>query len=117
MPTPLPPTVLHVDDDDLERLALGQFLAGQGFAVRADGICLLDADDTLVRCNRAMAELLGRPFAEVIGQPYDALVRAAAGPLDLPTVARLRQTGRREVLQAVIGPRSFQVSVDPVLND
>ena len=50
----------------------------------SDGLCLLDPAGTVLRCNHALAELLGRPSSALLGQPYLALLEQAFGPTPSP---------------------------------
>jgi two-component system, cell cycle sensor histidine kinase and response regulator CckA len=44
------------------------------FDLISDPVCLTGPDDRIVRCNAAFAQLLGRPFPAVIGQPLGELL-------------------------------------------
>jgi PAS domain S-box-containing protein len=50
----------------------------------AEGVCLLDAEGRIVFTNQKLAEMLGRPTDELVGEPLvgfmDELSRAAADP-------------------------------------
>ena len=74
------------------------------FDLISDPVCLTGGADRIVRCNEAFARVVGRPFAEVIGQRIQELIPAldpsGAGQPSVPTEIRL-------------GDRHFRVSVDP----
>jgi two-component system cell cycle sensor histidine kinase/response regulator CckA len=74
------------------------------FDLISDPVCLTGGADRIVRCNEAFARLVGRPFAEVIGQRIQELIPALEAPESgqpsVPTEIRLRD-------------RHFRVSVDP----
>ncbi len=84
------------------------------FDALGDGVALLDPHGTVLRCNRALAALLGRPFAEILGRPHDELVPRplAAGP-GRPFPRMLRSL-RRETAELDLGGRWFRVTADPV---
>src|SRR6516225_6524554 len=75
-------------------------------AVR-DAICLLDRDGTVLRCNRAMADLVQRSFLNIIGYSYEELMHAAAGAVKLPDFHRIHKTHRRETAELAIGTRWY----------
>jgi PAS domain S-box-containing protein len=79
-----------------------------------DGVCQVDGDGSIVRCNEAMARLLGKPFADVIGQPYRSLVQTALGFSGLSFFARARELSGREALEVRVGERWHRVTADPV---
>ena len=89
------------------------------FDAIGDAVVLVASDGTVMRCNRAAADLLGRSFREVVGQPFGAVagerLGVAAGPV-LTAVTRAVEGNRRtaEVGTAVDG-RTYDVSVDPVV--
>ena len=95
--------------EDQLRASAGQWRAT--FDAINDGILLMDAGGQVLRCNRAMAEIVGKPFQDIVGRPYvDVLPMApekgSHTPLIWPPVERQDTT-----LQ--IGTRWFQATVHP----
>jgi PAS domain S-box-containing protein len=82
-----------------------------------DPVWLVDRTGRVERCNRAMAELFGRPGSEVIGCPYRELAEQAFGPRAQPLLANGDQPGRREVSELELAGRWFRLAVSPVLDD
>ncbi|MBY0229528.1 MAG: response regulator, partial [Gemmataceae bacterium] len=92
------------------------------FDAISDGVCLLDADDRICRCNRALCELLGRDFDSLLRQPLGmALAESLAGwpeaaPLSwLAGVPRPAPGGERLAEEVLLGERWLRVSADPFL--
>jgi PAS domain S-box-containing protein len=84
------------------------------FDAISDVVALIDGAGQVCRCNRALCDLTGRPFTEVVGRPLaGALQQAFHLPeppdLELPSVAGSRQT--REVR---MGARWFRLTADPI---
>ena len=77
-----------------------------------DAVFLLDARGAVLRCNRAAAALLGRPFTEVVGRPYAELLREAAGPA-APAPAK----GQADPEELYLAGRWYLVATDPVTDD
>src|SRR5205807_422388 len=67
------------------------------FDAISDAVCLLDHKRTVLRCNRPMASLLGKPFGQIIGRPYHELVREALDGNEAPAFTHVQETGHREV--------------------
>lgn len=79
----------HVEDE--LRAAAGQWRVT--FDAIHDGILLIDEHGSILRCNRAMIEIVGKPFQEIVGHPYaDLLARVHEGCDEIefswPPVAR-----------------------------
>ena len=49
------------------------------FDAISDGVCLLDRDGTVLRCNHALTRLTGQPAGELIGRDYRELTPEASG--------------------------------------
>src|SRR5262249_16170539 len=75
------------------------------FGAMSEPVGLLDPQGRVVRCNGALSELLQRPPSSILGRPYHPLVRQALGPGEVPDLARVQQSGAREVLELASGER------------
>jgi PAS domain S-box-containing protein len=71
------------------------------FDLIGDPVCLTGDDEQIVRCNAAFAQLIGRPYGEIIGRRLRELVPALASP-----------NGETRPDTIRIGQRHFRVSVD-----
>ena len=79
-------------------------------------LCLLDAEDRVLRCNRAMQEQAGRAFGEIVGQRFCAAVcgqETCSRGCPLP---RVHTSGGRVVGEVLIGGRVCRMTADPVLD-
>jgi len=86
------------------------------FDAISDTICLLDLEGKVLRCNKAMTELTGKPFSEIIGHPCWELMDGTPEPIAGCPVERMKETLSRETLVLRRGDRWFDASADPVLN-
>lgn len=77
----------------------------------ADGLCLVDPSGIVVRCNRAMGALVGRPPEDIVGRPYRDLLFSLGGEAFLDLADMDHRPGRQEQ-QRTIGYRSFRVTTD-----
>jgi PAS domain S-box-containing protein len=81
-----------------------------------DGVMLLSRSGQVLRCNRAMAEMLGRAPEAVVGQ--GGLPALGDGPpgADWP-LARALSERRRIARDVQVGARWFEIVADPVLDE
>ncbi len=88
------------------------------FDAIGDGVCLLDSEGRVQRCNVALAarfgaaqapeSLVGRSFAELLGEP---------GTVDREVLARLGAPGEKRVLEVQLGTSWIRISADTVLDE
>lgn len=83
----------------------------------SDSIALINADQRVIRCNRATSRLLGRNFADILDQPCWQLFHGADAPIsDCPMVkAKLSLQSESSIIKH--NNRWMEVTVDPVLSD
>jgi PAS domain S-box-containing protein len=79
-----------------------------------NGIAYLDADGTVLRANRALAQLLGMRAEELVGSHPLPPVPGAAKPPEGWPLERARQSLQREVSEVPLGGRWLEIAVDPV---
>ncbi len=83
-----------------------------------DAICLFDADQRIIRCNKTMQEILGATHAEdLIGRPCWEVVHGTAGPLPGCPHFLMQKSLRRETLELEMGDRWYIVVTDPILDE
>ena len=83
-----------------------------------DAICLLDADQRIVMCNRAMQEILGAKNADdLIGRHCWEVVHGTAEPSLACPYLRMQGSHKRERMELGIGDRQFIVVTDPILDE
>jgi PAS domain S-box-containing protein len=82
------------------------------FAALNDGVCLLDRNGRVLRCNPALGKVLGRPPETIVGKSCHELTPGSEGA---PAFRRMLQTRRREVEEMALGDRWLQAVADPML--
>jgi PAS domain S-box-containing protein len=82
-----------------------------------DAVCLLNPQLEVLRCNRAMADLVRRPFDEIIGRTCCELVHGEPQPLGECPTQRARETRRRETIALQVEDRWLSFVADPVLDE
>ncbi len=87
------------------------------FDAISDPLCLLDGAGEVVRGNAALADLLRRPLAVVVGRPLQDLVLEVLGPVEDGFFDRARRTGSREVVELPLAGRWYLAAGDPVRDD
>ncbi|MDX2511731.1 MAG: response regulator [Desulfobacterales bacterium] len=82
-----------------------------------DVICLLGAEGKILRCNKAMAKFLGKPFTEIIGGTCWELMHGTKEPIIGCPVLRMRKTHKRETMLMPVDDKTLMVTADPVLDE
>jgi PAS domain S-box-containing protein len=83
------------------------------FDAISDGVFLLDRAGRVIRCNRALADIVGRPASELLGRPATELhnrLPAAAIPF-----TECLATRKRATTELTVDDRRFRLTADPVL--
>jgi PAS domain S-box-containing protein len=87
------------------------------FNATSDGICLIDADQKIQRCNIRMSEILGGiPQEEVVGMPCWAIVHKTTGPIPECPFVSAKETLHRTTIEIPAGDLWFEVTADPILD-
>jgi two-component system cell cycle sensor histidine kinase/response regulator CckA len=87
------------------------------FAAVNNPLVFMDLERRIRRCNKAMANLLGKDFQEIIGHNCCEILHGVSGPIEGCPVARLRETRRRETLVLSMNDRWFNIVADPLLDE
>jgi PAS domain S-box-containing protein len=82
-----------------------------------DAICLLNAQGKIIRCNKAMAVFLDKPFGKIIGSFCWELFHNTREPIPGCPVPRMLKTRQRETMLLPCGKNILQVIVDPILDE
>jgi PAS domain S-box-containing protein len=87
------------------------------FNATSDGICLIDADQTIQRCNKRMIEILGgMKHEDLTGKPCWAIVHKTTGPIPECPFVSAKETLRRTKIEIPDGDLWFEVTADPILD-
>ncbi len=81
-----------------------------------DVVTLMDVGRKILRCNKAMVSLLGKPFSEIINHNCCELIHGVAEPIAECPFVHMRETHRRESLILQMGKRWFNFAVDPLVD-
>jgi PAS domain S-box-containing protein/putative nucleotidyltransferase with HDIG domain len=111
---------MGIDISDRQRAAEELRLAAAKwrttFDAIGDAVGLMDQEGTILQCNQAMADQVGKPFPEILGHRCWEVVHGTSGPIaDCPMV-RMRQSHQREESVLSVGENWFKVAVDPILD-
>ncbi len=79
-----------------------------------DGILLLNADQTVLQANQAFADLVNKPFKEIIGKKCFELVHADRQPDPQCPFARSAKSKKRKFMELEIKGRIFRIITDPL---
>ncbi len=81
-----------------------------------DGIALLAVDQTIMQANQAFADLVNKPFKEIIGKKCYELMHPNRQPDPHCPFAKMQKSKKRESMEQTIDNRVFAVIVDPITN-
>jgi two-component system cell cycle sensor histidine kinase/response regulator CckA len=87
------------------------------FDAVTSAISLLDLDGTILKCNTAMTEFIGKSFSEVIGATCWEIVHNTSKPIQGCPFVKMKKTFRRETLALSLEDKWMEVTVDPVLDE
>jgi len=82
-----------------------------------DGIALLAVDQTIRQVNRAFANLVKKPFPEIIGKKCYELMHSDRQPDQHCPFAKMLKSKKRESIELAVADRVFEMLVDPITND
>jgi PAS domain S-box-containing protein len=84
------------------------------FDAISDVVCLLDASGRVCRCNKALCELAGRTFHEVVGRSLDDVLHQGLGLEQAPRLAPPADRPSHDSREVHLAGRWFLVTVDPI---
>jgi len=86
------------------------------FDAIADGIMLLDPEGEILRCNKAMGELVGKSCRELIGESCWPFVHGTTGPPKGCLQERMRESRKRESAVLERNGQWLDVTLDPLFD-
>jgi PAS domain S-box-containing protein len=78
-----------------------------------DSVWLLDADQRIVRCNRAACELFGKSADDMLGRRCCEIVHDTTDPIPECPMCRMQLSHQRESMDLAVGDKWYHVTVDP----
>ena len=87
------------------------------FDAVGDVVCLQSVEGRILRCNTAMANLLGKSFDEIKGRTCWELMHGTSEPIEGCPIVRMQETHHRETFILPRGDRRLEGSVDPLLDE
>jgi PAS domain S-box-containing protein/diguanylate cyclase (GGDEF)-like protein len=113
--------ILGIGQDITERKRMEEMLltAAQEWRATFDAIsdivCLVNSERKIIRCNKAMTNLLKKPFADIVGQSCCELIHNTREPIEGCPFERMEETQSSEAIVVQRGNQWFRISVDPLL--
>lgn len=86
------------------------------FDAIADGVCLLDREGKVVRCNKKITQILGKADSEINDDADRERLQSILTEIQITPFSRLQKTQRRESLETYLDDRWFSVTADPVFD-
>jgi len=81
-----------------------------------DAVCLLSPSGIVLRCNRAMAKFLNKPFRKIVAQPCYKLIHNASAHIAGCPFKKMLLTNRRETTILRMKNKWFNISIDPIVD-
>ncbi|MEH2356213.1 hybrid sensor histidine kinase/response regulator [Nostoc sp.] len=81
-----------------------------------DAVSLVDQEGLILRCNRAMMQLLCKSSDEILGYAHHELMGAKLGIGDGTCFRRAKETHQRQILEFQSQERWFAKTIDPVID-
>ncbi len=82
-----------------------------------DAVCLLDDDARIIRCNKEMTNLIGRPYSEINGRNCCELLHGQTGTVQGCPFLRMKKSHRRETKVISLDSKWLEIAVDPLADD
>ena len=86
------------------------------FDAMNDGVCLLNQEGKVLRCNSAMTKLLNKPFNEINGCLHQELMQTRLDSTEVTLLTRVQETRQRESMELRFGDQWFSVTTDPIFD-
>ena len=83
------------------------------FDALSEGIGLIGEDQQILRCNRAMSELLGRSYSLIEGHNCRKILNETWNV----SLESMPDQSQRQTLEIRYGSRWFRITLDPVMNE
>jgi len=81
-----------------------------------DAVSIINVEGSIIRCNRAMADLLSKPFPEIIGRKCWELMHGSTKPIPECPIVRMKKSMKRETLTLPLMGRWFEGTADPIID-
>ena len=78
-----------------------------------DGVCLLDRDQHIIRCNKVMSDLFSKNSSDMIGKICCEVIHGTKQPIPECPIMKMIKTLQRESIELKIADRWFEVTGDP----
>jgi PAS domain S-box-containing protein len=81
-----------------------------------NAICLLALDGSIIRCNQAMNDMLGKSDEEITGRKCFEIVHGTKKHIAGCPHLKVVQSGHREAAEIAVGDKWYYVIVDPIFD-
>ncbi|RPH34463.1 MAG: PAS domain-containing sensor histidine kinase [Bacteroidales bacterium] len=81
-----------------------------------DGVCLLDSNQRIIRCNKVMTELFPQMGKNMIGRKCWEVVHGIKEPLNECPILKMKKTLQRENIELKVESKWLDITVDPIFD-
>ncbi len=82
-----------------------------------DATCLMDNEQKILRCNKAMTELFQKGYHEIVGHQCWEIVHHTTGPVCNCPFVRHKLSLKRESMELELNGKILDITTDPILDD
>jgi PAS domain S-box-containing protein len=86
------------------------------FDAIGDGVCLIDKNQVIIRCNKAMREMFNYKHTDIVGEKCYKIVHNKDVPIDNCPVNIMLITKKRSSTEVFIDSKWYEVTVDPLFD-
>jgi PAS domain S-box-containing protein len=87
------------------------------FNAMSEALAIVDLDNRIVQCNRALCTLVGRSETEIIGRHCWDIIHGATGPMEGCPHSKVKDIRQRETILINLGERRFEIAIDPQFDE
>ncbi len=87
------------------------------FDAIGDAVCLVDRESKILQCNQAMADLVAKPFSEIVCRCCGEMVHLTDEPIADCPVERMVKSRSRETQTLSFGDSWLHAVADPIFNE
>ncbi|MCL1467857.1 response regulator [Argonema galeatum] len=87
------------------------------FDAMSDSVCLLDSQGKVMRCNKAMTQLLLKSEGKISDRFHQELMQPILGSIEVTPFDRVQETLCRETIEIHSVDRWFSVTADPIFDE
>lgn len=87
------------------------------FDALREAIFLLDREGRILRCNKALRDLVKKPFQDILGRPCHEIIHGTSDFINACPFVAMKASRTRETMTVSLNGRWYHLTVNPVWDD